>query len=59
MPLTRSGLNHEDLDHAVRKLGSFVDVKSDELVELYNEASAHALTATWGKRVATSCRAMW
>lgn len=49
MPLTRSGLNHEDLDHAVRKLGSFVDVKSDELVELYNEASAHAFDRHMGQ----------
>lgn len=49
VPLARSGLNHADLDHAVRKLGSFVDVKSDGLVQLYNEASAHAFDRHMGQ----------
>lgn len=49
VPLARSGLNHADLDHAVRKLGSFVDVKSDDLVQLYNEASAHAFDRHMGQ----------
>lgn len=49
VPLNRSGLNHADLAHAVRKLGSFVDVKSDDLVQLYNEASAHAFDRHMGQ----------
>lgn len=49
VPLNRSGLHHADLAHAVRKLGSFVDVKSDDLVQLYNEASAHAFDRHMGQ----------
>lgn len=49
VPLNRTGLNHADLAHAVRKLGSFVDVKSSDLVQLYNEASAHALDRHMGQ----------
>ncbi|MBI5924639.1 MAG: CBS domain-containing protein [Aquabacterium sp.] len=49
VPLNRSGLNHADLAHAVRKLGSFVDVKSNDLVQLYNEASAHAFDRHMGQ----------
>lgn len=41
-PMQRAGLEHQDLDEAVRQLGIFVDVKSDELVQLYNVAVANA-----------------
>lgn len=41
-PMQRAGLEHEDLAGAVRQLGIFVDVKSDELVQLYNVAVANA-----------------
>lgn len=41
-PMQRAGLEHQDLAGAVRQLGIFVDVKSDELVQLYNVAVANA-----------------
>lgn len=50
-PLQRAGLEHQDLDDAVRQLGIFVDVKSDELVQLYNVAVANA----FNRHVGLSC----
>ncbi len=41
-PLERTGLNHADLESAVRALDTFVDVRGDELVELYRLAVDHA-----------------
>lgn len=41
-PLARLGLNHADLKSAVQALDTFVDVKEDELVQLYNLAVDHA-----------------
>jgi CBS domain-containing membrane protein len=41
-PLKRTSLNHADLESAVRTLDTFVDVREDELVELYNLAVDHA-----------------
>jgi CBS domain-containing membrane protein len=41
-PSERIGLDHSDLDHAVRALGTFVDVQEDELVTLFNLAVGHA-----------------
>lgn len=41
-PLNRTGLNHADLESAVRTLDTFVDVQEDELVQLYNLAVDHA-----------------
>ncbi len=38
----RLGLLHEDLDHAVRRLDTFIDVQEGELVTLYNLAVDHA-----------------
>ena len=50
-PLQRAGLEHQDLGEAVRQLGIFVDVKSDELVQLYNVAVANA----FNRHVGLSC----
>jgi CBS domain-containing membrane protein len=41
-PLERTGLNHADLESAVRTLDTFVDVRADELVESYRLAVDHA-----------------
>lgn len=41
-PLERTGLNHADLESAVRALDTFVDVREGELVELYRLAVDHA-----------------
>lgn len=41
-PLERTGLNHTDLESAVRTLDTFVDVRAEELVELYRLAVDHA-----------------
>ena len=41
-PLERTGLDHTDLESAVRALDTFVDVRADELVELYRLAVDHA-----------------
>jgi CBS domain-containing membrane protein len=50
-PMQRAGLEHEDLAGAVRQLGIFVDVKSDELVQLYNVAVSNA----FNRHVGLSC----
>ncbi len=42
LPTERTGLTHEDLDHAVQSLGTFVDVQEQELVRIYNAAIGHA-----------------
>ncbi len=42
LPTERTGLTHADLDHAVRSLGTFVDVQEMELVAIYNAAINHA-----------------
>ena len=41
-PLERTVLNHADLKSAVRALDTFVDVREEELVELYRLAVDHA-----------------
>lgn len=41
-PTARSGLSHEDLDHAVRAVGTFVDIQESELVQIYGLAVDHA-----------------
>lgn len=41
-PMARIGLTHADLERAVRKLDTFVDVQEGELVKLYNLAVDHA-----------------
>lgn len=50
-PMARIGLTHSDLEHAVRKLDTFVDVQERELVQLYNLAVDHALD----RHVGLSC----
>ena len=51
-PGERSGLSHDDIEHAVQSLGSFVDVQEGELVRIFNAAVAHAFE----RHMATSCR---
>lgn len=41
-PMQRGGLDHADLESAVRALNTFVDIQEDELVKLYNLAIEHA-----------------
>ncbi|MBL8450426.1 MAG: CBS domain-containing protein [Dechloromonas sp.] len=41
-PTERIGLSHADLDHAVRALGTFVDIQEQQLVDLYTLAVNHA-----------------
>jgi len=41
-PMQRSGLDHADLESAVKALNTFVDIQEDELVSLYNLAVEHA-----------------
>lgn len=41
-PLERTGLNHADLESAVRALDTFIDVRESELLELYRLAVDHA-----------------
>ena len=50
-PIERMGLNHTDLESAVKTLNTFVDVQEDELVEIYNLAVDHA----FGRHVALTC----
>lgn len=49
-PLQRSDLNHDDLTDAIRAMDSFVDVREDELVKLYNLAIDHAFSRHVGLR---------
>lgn len=42
LPTERTGLSHADLNHAVRALGTFVDIQEQQLVTLYNLAVNHA-----------------
>ncbi len=50
-PSERSGLSHEDIEHAVQSLGSFVDVQEGELVRIFNAAVDHACE----RHMATRC----
>lgn len=52
LPLQRSDLNHDDLTDAIRTMDSFVDVREDELVKLYNLAIDHAFSRHVGLRCA-------
>jgi CBS domain-containing membrane protein len=47
-PTERTGLAHDDLDHAVQAVGTFVDIQEHELVQIYN------LAVDRGTRVARS-----
>ena len=42
LPTERTGLSHADLDHAVRALGTFVDIQEQQLVDIYNLAVNNA-----------------
>ena len=47
-PLERSGLTHPDLQSAMKKLGTFVDVQEAELVQIYSLAIEHAFDRNVG-----------
>lgn len=49
-PSQRIGLSHEDLDHALRSLGTFVDTQESELVRIYNLAVRQAFDRHLGLR---------
>ena len=50
-PTERTGLSHEDLDHAVQAVGTFVDIQEHELVQIYSLAVDHAFE----RHMAVSC----
>jgi len=50
-PTARLGLNHTDLEAAMQKLDTFVDVQEAQLVEIYNYAVDHA----FNRHVAMTC----
>ena len=50
-PIERTGLDHTDLESAIRELNTFVDVQEAELVEIYNLAVDHA----FGRHVGLTC----
>lgn len=47
-PMQRAGLDHTDLEAAVRTLDIFVDVQEEELVQLYNLAVENAFSRHLG-----------
>jgi CBS domain-containing membrane protein len=47
-PTQRTGLSHVDIDHAIRRLGTFVDIQEKELVTLYNSAVSNAFERHMG-----------
>lgn len=51
LPIERIGLSHADLEYAIQKLGTFVDIQEQELNDLYNLAINRAL----GRHVGLSC----
>lgn len=50
-PTARVGLSHTDLEAAMQKLDTFVDVQEAQLVEIYNHAVDHA----FNRHVALTC----
>lgn len=51
-PQQRVGLQHEDLDFALKQTDSFVDVQESELVSIYNLAVEHAFE----RHLGTTCQ---
>ena len=49
-PLRRTDLTHEDLVSAIREMDTFVDIREDDLVKLYNLAIDHAFSRHVGLR---------
>ena len=43
-PMARTGLAHEDLEYALKKHGTYVDVQENELVDLFDTAVSHAFS---------------
>lgn len=50
-PTARLGLSHTDLQAAMKKLDTFIDVQEADLVEIYNHAVDHAFS----RHVAMNC----
>ncbi|MRR51256.1 MAG: CBS domain-containing protein [Rhodocyclaceae bacterium] len=41
-PPSRSGIRHQDLQYALEQIDSFIDIREDDLVRIYNLAVDHA-----------------
>lgn len=50
-PIERTGLSHQDLDDALRAVGSFVDIQESELVQIYD----HAVKFAFERHMGVSC----
>lgn len=44
LPTIRTGVTHEDLDYALKKHGTYVDIQENELINLYESAIDHAFS---------------
>ena len=44
LPTIRTGVTHEDLDYALKKHGTYVDIQENELINLYEAAIDHAFS---------------
>ncbi len=47
----RTGLSHEDLDHAMQAVGTFVEIQENERVRIYNLVVDHSFE----RHMAVSC----
>lgn len=52
LPTIRTGITHHDLDYALKKHGTYVDVQEAELIDLYETAIDHAFS----RKMNTLCR---
>lgn len=52
VPTIRTGITHHDLDYALKKHGTYVDVQEAELIDLYETAIDHAFS----RKMNTLCR---
>ncbi len=51
LPTVRTGITHQDLDYALRRHGTYVDVQESELIDLYETAVSHAFS----RKMNTKC----
>ena len=49
-PTLRTGVTHEDLDYALKKHGTYVDIQEAELIDLYETAIDHAFSRKMNTR---------
>lgn len=50
LPMVRTGITHQDLDYALRKHDTYVDVQESELIDLYETAVSHAFSRKMNTR---------